>query len=135
MSKGILLDSHVLIWLADATLPDASLAVVLHSRLVGQAYVSPVTAWEIGLLAGRRRRTFEPDPVTWYERLIGDMKLAEVALTSRILLDSTLLPGDLPDPADRMLIATARALGCALMTRDAAILAYAAQGHCKVVPC
>ncbi|MET0179326.1 MAG: PIN domain-containing protein [Novosphingobium sp.] len=64
------------------------------------------------------------------------MRLTPVALSARIMVASTQLPGRLhADPADRMLIATARELGVPLMTRDAGIHAYAAQGHCQVVSC
>ena len=46
------------------------------------------------------------------------------------------MPGTLHrDPADRLLIATARDLGAPLVTRDARILAYAAQGHLDAIPC
>ena len=48
--------------------------------------------------------------------------------------------GELPDlahrdPADRMLIATARAHDLTLITRDRAILAYAALGHVRAIEC
>jgi PIN domain nuclease of toxin-antitoxin system len=47
-----------------------------------------------------------------------------------------LLPGELhADPADRLLIATARQLGVPLVTRDRRILDYAAQGHVDAIPC
>ena len=46
------------------------------------------------------------------------------------------LPGTPPrDPADRIILATARDLGCTLITRDRALLDYGAQGHARVVGC
>jgi PIN domain nuclease of toxin-antitoxin system len=39
------------------------------------------------------------------------------------------------DPADRLLIATARDLGVPLVTRDRRILDYAAQGHVDAIAC
>lgn len=51
-------------------------------------------------------------------------------------IEAGALPGTLHrDPADRLLIATARDLGVPLVTRDARILAYAAQGHLDAIPC
>ena len=53
-----------------------------------------------------------------------------------VLVASTTLPGTPPnDPADRIIIATARAFGYVLATRDAKILEYGAQGHVRVVAC
>jgi PIN domain nuclease of toxin-antitoxin system len=49
-------------------------------------------------------------------------------------VDSARLPGDLHgDPADRMLVATARRVGATLVTRDGRILDYADGGHLSVL--
>ena len=51
-----------------------------------------------------------------------------------ITVDSVRLPGSLhADPADRFLIATARHWSSALVTADAKILDYSAQGHVRAV--
>jgi PIN domain nuclease of toxin-antitoxin system len=135
-ADSLLLDTHAAIWLSEGSLSGEALARIVAARLVGRASISPVTAWEAGLLASRGRYAFTPDPSAWYAQFLGVLGLKEAGLTSRILLDSTTLPWAVHnDPADRMLIATARALDCALMTRDVAIHAYAAQGHVAVVPC
>ena len=58
------------------------------------------------------------------------------ALTPTILIDASFLPGKLHrDPADRILITTARALDLTLVTRDEAILDYAAQGFVRAIEC
>jgi PIN domain nuclease of toxin-antitoxin system len=57
-------------------------------------------------------------------------------LAPEAAIEAAFLPGPLHrDPADRLLIATARDLGAPLVTRDALILAYARQGHVDVIPC
>ena len=57
-------------------------------------------------------------------------------LTSAIALATAELPNPLhDDPADRLLIATARDLDVPLVTRDARILAYAAAGHVRAIAC
>ncbi len=54
-------------------------------------------------------------------------RLAEFSVT--ILIRSAFLPGEPPaDPADRMIIATARENGHTIVTRDRQILAYAEEG-------
>jgi len=53
-----------------------------------------------------------------------------------VLVASTTLPGTPPaDPADRIIVATARAFGYVLATRDAKILEYGTRGHVRVVGC
>jgi len=53
-----------------------------------------------------------------------------------LLIASSFLPGEPPrDPADRIMLATARDLGAALVTRDRALLDYGGQGHVKIVAC
>jgi PIN domain nuclease of toxin-antitoxin system len=62
------------------------------------------------------------------------MRLAP--LSSRAAIAASNLPGTLHrDPADRLLIATAREVGAPLITRDRRILACAAQGHLEAIAC
>jgi PIN domain nuclease of toxin-antitoxin system len=57
-----------------------------------------------------------------------------VLVSAAIAIESTRLPGNPHrDPADRMLIATARLSGAALVTCDARLVAYAKDGHVKVI--
>lgn len=59
-----------------------------------------------------------------------------LALEPDVALSASYLPGGLHrDPADRLLIATARALDVPIMTRDERILAYAGQGHVQAIAC
>jgi PIN domain nuclease of toxin-antitoxin system len=64
----------------------------------------------------------------------ADVALAE--LSAKILMESSFLPGDLHfDPADRIISATAREFGFAVMTRDRALLDYAKQGYLSAIEC
>ncbi len=57
-------------------------------------------------------------------------------LTPGIGVDAANLPGELhQDPADRLLIATARQVNLPLVTRDTRIIAYAGCGHVQVISC
>ncbi len=135
-TEAVLIDTHVAMWLFDGSIKPEALAIILEAGLRDACFVSPVTAWEVGILARLKRYKFEPDPQAWFDMLLAHLSLTETLLTSRILLESNLLPGDLHgDPANRMLVATARTLDCALLTHDAKILAYAAQGHVKAIAC
>ncbi len=99
-------------------------------------FLSAVSAWEVGVLWRRRGYVFDPDPAQWLDRVRAKSRIRLTPLTARQAVATALLPDGLhDDPADRMLVATARDLGAALVTRDARLLAYAEQGHVDVLPC
>jgi PIN domain nuclease of toxin-antitoxin system len=63
-----------------------------------------------------------------------NVHLAE--LSPDILIASSFLPGKPPrDPADRILLATARDHGATLITRDRALLQYGAEGQVSTIAC
>lgn len=139
MREAILLDTHVAIWLSLETLPEPKLEVLTRAGEVAGLLVSPVIAWEAGLLASKSTPAGVAglgDARLWYRRLLANPVISECILDGEIALASTTLPGEFHrDPADRFLVATARILDCRLMTRDRKILSYAAQGHVKAIPC
>ncbi len=104
-------------------------------------YVSPASAWEIGLLS--RPRTgraspplFAPDPKTWFAAFMARPGVRLAALTPEMAIDSSHLPGVFhPDPGDRLIIATARHLGATVVTRDQKILDYAQAGFVEALAC
>ena len=76
-------------------------------------------------------------PVTqWLDMFMARPGLFPAPFTVSIALHASLLPPGLhDDPGDRLLVATARALGLAIVTRDRKILDYANAGHVKAIPC
>ena len=102
----------------------------------GELLVSTTTAWEIGLLARAGRMQFLPDAKEWFTRALAHPGLNLAPITPSIAIDSSHLPGDLhSDPADRLVIATARHLAGRIVTRDRRIIAYAGDGHVSVLAC
>src|SRR5882757_5381058 len=134
----LLLDTHTAIWLTENQ-PIASTAVEAIDALYqsgGMLLVSPITAWEIGLLVSRNRLTLVARPERWFQRLLAipGVKLAD--LSPDILIASSFLPGEPPrDPADRIILATARDLGATLITRDRLLLKYGEDGQVSTIPC
>jgi PIN domain nuclease of toxin-antitoxin system len=110
-----------------------------HAVRADGIFVSPVSAWEVGLLSRPGRPNtirFLPDPKTWFARVLAAPAVKEAPLTPDIAIDSVHLPPPLHgDPADRLLIATARHLGVPIMTRDRQITAYAASGYIQAIAC
>lgn len=99
-------------------------------------YVSPITAWEVGMLTSRGRLQLLIRPERWFSNLfeVPGVRLAD--MSPDVLIASSYLPGKPPkDPTDRIIAATARELGATLITRDRALLDYGAQGHVAVLAC
>ena len=98
--------------------------------------VSPITAWEVGLLAARDRFKSTLAPLAWFQRLTSLPNLQLADMPPEVLFGSSFLPGEPPrDPADRIIVATAREYDLTVMTRDRAILEYARQGHLRALEC
>ncbi|HEY0265987.1 MAG TPA: type II toxin-antitoxin system VapC family toxin [Rhizomicrobium sp.] len=136
--QPLLLDTCAALWMAaDAPMAVPARDAILQAAADGIAIqVSPVTAWEIGLMARKGRFRSSLSPQRWFERLSTLPGIAVCALDANILLASSFLPGEIHgDPADRMMAATAREHGFVLVTRDQALLDYAGRGHLAAIAC
>ena len=136
--QPLLLDTHAAIWITrnERLAPQAEEAVNAAHRAEGAVFVSPITAWEVGLLVARQRLNLLMTPESWFRRLLGVPGVRLADMSPELLIAASFLPGRPPrDPADRIIIATARDLGAALITRDRALLAYGADGYISVVAC
>ena len=137
----VLLDTCAVIFMMQGEpIARPALDAIAHARQVQGILVSPISAWEIGLLArpqrGARGLAFVPDPAAWFDRVLSYPGVRLAPFTPAIAIASSFLPGDLHgDPADRLLIATARDVGAPLVTSDTRIRAYGEAGHVKVVAC
>jgi PIN domain nuclease of toxin-antitoxin system len=134
----LLLDTCAVIWLSEGSplKEEADAALDAASDAGKQTLVSPITAWEVGLLMSRSRLRLVTTPQNWFAQVLATPGMALTALSPEILIASSFLPGKPPrDPADRIIAATARDLGATLITRDSALLNYAKQGHVNVVAC
>jgi PIN domain nuclease of toxin-antitoxin system len=132
----ILLDTHILLWLAegDERLGRQARATIGDAAAAGSAIVSAISFWEIGMLIEKRRVALSM-PLGDFAETIGrrgDIRI--VPVDARIAVETANLPPGLHgDPADRILVATARTLACPLATTDGKILTYAAQGHLQAI--
>jgi len=136
--QPILLDTCAAIWVAEdeALAQPAIDLLVAASEAEVPTYVSPISAWEIGLLVARERLKLLITPQRWFARLLETPGVRLSDVTPDLLLASSFLPGKPPrDPADRIIAATARDYGATLITRDRALIDYGEQGHVSVVEC
>jgi PIN domain nuclease of toxin-antitoxin system len=142
LPRAVLLDTCALIWLANGDpMTSVATAAIVQAGLADGVLVSPVSAWEVGLLSrpksGRNAMVlFMPDPKTWFARVMAGPGIREASLTAEIAIDASFLPGEMHgDPGDRLIVTTARHLGVPIVTRDRRIAAYGQDGHVQVIPC
>jgi PIN domain nuclease of toxin-antitoxin system len=136
--QPLLWDTCTAIWIYEkARLSQAALEAMGAAYREGvPSYISPVTAWEVGMLTAHGRLQLLIRPERWFSNLfeVPGVRLAE--MSPDLLIASSYLPGKPPrDPTDRIIAATARELGATLITRDRALLDYGAQGHVAVLEC
>lgn len=92
--------------------------------------ISAITPWEIALLARKGRLPLGREAGAWLDEALSLPGISLAPITPAIAVDSVGLPGDFhADPADRLIIATARHAEATLFTVDRAILDYATAGH------
>jgi PIN domain nuclease of toxin-antitoxin system len=135
---NLLLDTCAAIWITegDTISPAATLEINRAAAAGRPVYLGLYTAWERAMLSAKHKLTSPLTPKAWFDRLTSRPDVELVPLTSDILIESCFLPGEVHrDPADRILIATARALDLTIVTRDRDILAYSARGHVRALRC
>jgi len=99
-------------------------------------YVSPMTAWEIATLVNKNRLRLSLSPEAWFEALLGFAGVRLAPMPPNVLIASASLPGAPPkDPVDRIIAATGRTFGYAVITRDSELTRYARAGHIALVEC
>ncbi len=139
MNQPILLDSCAIIYIVDQQRmrKSAAEAVAIASAQAGSLFVSPITAWEFALLFAKGRFRSSVTVQEYWRRVVAIQGVGLAPMPPEVLIGSWYLPGLLRhrDPWDRIIAATAREYGFTVMTRDAALLDYAGQGHLSAVEC
>ncbi|MGD9903298.1 MAG: type II toxin-antitoxin system VapC family toxin [Vicinamibacterales bacterium] len=133
----LLLDTHVWVWYVEGDRAKFSSRIepVVEAAVErAELLVSAISVWEVAQLEALRRLQLSQDVRTWVARALAFPGVMLKGVTPPIAIESTRLPGEPHrDPADRLLIATARLTGAALVTCDTRLLAYARAGHLRVV--
>ncbi|WP_233224731.1 type II toxin-antitoxin system VapC family toxin [Thiomonas sp. X19] len=132
----MLLDTHAWVWLleGDARLGARAVSSIEAAARTGAVWVSAISPWEVGMLVAKQRLVFTHDVLDWVQEALAQAALRLAPLTPDIAVGSTRLPGEIHgDPADRLLVATARKLGVALVTAGEALLTYGRAGHVHTI--
>lgn len=119
----LLLDTHILLWsLLDPDRLSKRVADELESSS-NELWLSPITTWEILLLAEKGRVILDADPETWLRRVFERVPFKEAVINHEIAIQSRILELPHQDPADRFLAATSIVYGLTLVTADKRLVA------------
>lgn len=134
--SALLLDTHIWLWLGQGIedkLSEKARKRIDEAANAGRLYLSVISVWEAGMLVAKQRLDLPKPHRAWILAALDAPGLHLLPVEPEIALDSTELPGQFhPDPADRILAASARYLSAPLMTCDKKIIAYAKQGYLDV---
>lgn len=132
----LLLDAHTLVWLmfGDERLGKRADASIEGAAQDNRLVISAITPWEVALLVSKKRINLYRDVLEWVREALSKPGVTLVGLEPEIAVMSTHLPFEMhSDPADRILVATARKLGATLVTADRALLKLAEKKHFRVM--
>jgi len=129
----IVLDTHIWVWwVSNPSLLSAKYTAYLEANEPTGIGVCAISCWEVAMLVEKGRLSFSVLVREWLEGALAYPGVRLLELSPEIAVESTRLPGTFhKDPADQMIVATARVLDCPLVTMDGLILNYP---HVKLAP-
>jgi PIN domain nuclease of toxin-antitoxin system len=118
----LLLDTHVWIWslVEPERLPRRVVRALTEEE--NELWLSPITPWEVLILAEKGRLDLDTEPAAWLETALQVAPLHEAPITHEIAIASRQIGLSHGDPADRFLAATAKVLNLTLVTADERLL-------------
>ena len=122
----LLLDTHFRVWWVhgSARLSTLTLEILQEHESAGMA-VNVFSCWEVAKLVERGRLDLRMPVREWTEVALSYPGIELLGLTPEIVVESTQLPGAFhKDPADQLIVATARVEGLALATCDQKLVEY-----------
>jgi PIN domain nuclease of toxin-antitoxin system len=123
----ILLDTHVWVWWVSGieSLSKKANRIIREALRKNAIYISSISVWEVAQLVERGRLELTMELNDWISRSESLPYIHFIPVDNTIAIKSVQLPGALhPDPADRIIIATALNHGFPLITRDDKIIRY-----------
>lgn len=123
----IVLDTHTWIWFISKPEVLSKRAKKAVSAAVEEksVLISSISVWEVTLLVKKKRLTLSLDVTDWVAKSEGLPFIQFIEISNSIAVKSVNLQQPLhPDPADRIIIATALSAGVPLVTKDKKLLNY-----------
>jgi len=124
-----LLDTHTWIWwhIRPQNLSEKVTSLIGDTSRYSELLLSAISPWEFSKLVEKGRLGISHDPEGWINSALDMPKLRLVSLSPVIAYRSTILPQPFHnDPADQIIVATAREENAVILSKDERILSY---GH------
>jgi PIN domain nuclease of toxin-antitoxin system len=132
----LILDTHVLLWAinGDEIISSKAKTLIMQSSQQGFIGISAISLWEISMLEAKGRIILTQPCLNWIEKCLEAPGITLCPITPEIAVQSASLPGTFHgDPADRLIVSTARIFGAPLVTRDQKILDYAKEEYIECI--
>lgn len=122
----IILDTHIWFWWnQDSPQLGSSEKEYIESSRKDGIGVSTISLLEISRLVNRGRLILPKPLDEWFSIALAEEGIILISINPEIAIEAYSLPGTFhKDPADRIIVATARKYNCYLMTKDQQILTY-----------
>ena len=137
-SRYLLLDTHVWVWLmngSDELNRKVYLSLIEHYARRDALRICAISVWELGMLVAKNRLTLSKDVSHWVKESFKGHGLVLESLSVDILLESTQMGTDAHgDPADRLILTTAKNIHAAIMTADDKMISYCQHHNLPVAP-
>ncbi len=127
MQMKYLLDTHTWIWwhMHPQNLSRKVKILIGNTSKYDELLLSAISPWEFSKLLEKRRIGISCDPEDWINAALDLPKLRLVHLSPILAYRSTILPQPFhDDPADQIIVATAREENATILTKDQSILKY-----------
>jgi PIN domain nuclease of toxin-antitoxin system len=145
MTRGLLLDSHILLWLAaEVKIRHRAQFEIASAKADNRLYMSDISIWEMGVALHKKSFERRPDLQglsieAWFRKTTTVFGVQRLRISGRIALEAAEVPAvyGSGDPGDCFLIATARIRKLSLVTHDGRITQLASRepSYLTVVPC
>jgi PIN domain nuclease of toxin-antitoxin system len=120
----LLLDTHIWIWLSLEKNDKISTKSNKAISSSDYRWISAISCWELAKLVEKKRIGFSIPLIAWIRRSLNEFNIRVADLSPEIAVESTVLRDFHKDPADQIIVATARILSMRLVTADRQILDY-----------
>lgn len=122
----ILLDTHIWWWaLSEPENLSATALATIKETKADARLIASISIWEFAMMVARKKIELKTSPESWLSRAIHGTGIQVIELSPEIAVESCRLPGEFHrDPADQIIVATARVHNLSLVTKDQKILGY-----------
>ncbi len=122
----ILLDTHIWWWsLTEPENLSKTAIKTIKQTKTDHRMIASISIWEFAMMVAKKRISLKIPVAKWLSRALNETGLGLIEISPEIAIDACNLPGKFhKDPADRLIVSTARVHNLRLLTKDQKMLEY-----------